>query len=86
MRRVGKARNWRHEKTGDPLYFAANMVQKPGPPLYIAEMPLPPRMVASLRAGNTLAILVGSADTGQTIRFELSLEGVSAALDRFSEM
>ena len=52
----------------------------------IAEMPLPSRLEASLRAGNSLAILVVSADNGQTIRFELSLEGVSAALNRFSEM
>ena len=36
MRRVGKARNWRREQTGNPLYFAANMVQKAGPPLFLA--------------------------------------------------
>jgi invasion protein IalB len=52
----------------------------------IAEMPLTHRLEKTLRAGNTLAILVISSDTGQTIRFELSLEGVSAALNRFSEM
>jgi invasion protein IalB len=52
----------------------------------IAEMPLSSRLEKSLRAGKTLAIQVVSAENGQTVRFELSLDGISAALNRFSEM
>ena len=49
----------------------------------VAETALAPDMEAALRAGLTLAVLVVSADTRQTVRFELSLEGISRALDEF---
>ena len=47
----------------------------------VAETALTPDLEAALRAGLTLAVLVQSADTGQTVRFELSLDGITRALD-----
>jgi invasion protein IalB len=52
----------------------------------MAEVPAKLGLLTALRAGKQLAVQVKSAETGQTIRFELSLEGISAALDRFGEM
>lgn len=48
----------------------------------VAELTLTPALEASLRAGATLAVSVEGADTGRTIRFELALDGLGAALDR----
>ena len=47
----------------------------------VAETALAPDLEAALRAGLILAVLVVSADTGQTVRFELSLDGMTRALD-----
>lgn len=47
----------------------------------VAETALTPDLEAALRAGLTLVVLVKSADTGQTVRFELSLDGITRALD-----
>jgi len=47
----------------------------------VAEAALTPDLEAALRTGLTLAVVVESADTGQTTRFELSLDGITRALD-----
>lgn len=47
----------------------------------VAETALAPDLEAALRAGLSLAVAVESADTGQTVRFELSLDGITRALD-----
>ena len=52
----------------------------------VAETALTPDLEAALRAGLTLAVLVVSAENGQTIRFELSLDGITRALDRLRGM
>ncbi len=52
----------------------------------VAETALTPDLEAALRAGLTLAVLVENADTGQTVRFELSLDGITRALDRLRGM
>ena len=49
----------------------------------VAETALTPDLEAALRAGLILAVLVQSADTSQTVRFELSLDGITRALDEF---
>lgn len=51
----------------------------------VAETTLTPDLEAALRAGLTLAVVVESADTGQTVRFELSLDGMTRALDQLRE-
>jgi len=48
----------------------------------VAETALTPDLEAALRAGLTLAVLVESADTGQIVRFELSLDGITRALEQ----
>jgi len=52
----------------------------------ISELKLTVGLVAALRAGQVLAVQSSSATTGQTIRFELTLDGISAALNRLKEM
>ena len=51
----------------------------------VAETTLTPDLEAALRAGLILAVVVESADTGQTVRFELSLDGMTRALDQLRE-
>ena len=51
----------------------------------VAETALTPGLEAALRAGLILAVVVESADTGQTVRFELSLDGMTRALDQLRE-
>ena len=51
----------------------------------VAETALTPELEAALRAGLILAVVVESADTGQTVRFELSLDGMTRALDQLRE-
>ncbi len=48
----------------------------------VAETALTTDLEAALRAGLILAVLVKSADTGQTVRFELSLKGITRALEQ----
>ena len=51
----------------------------------VAETPLTDELDAALRAGTTLAVEVIASDTGQPIRFELTLDGVNRALRRLKE-
>ena len=51
----------------------------------VAETALSSDLEAALRAGLSLAVVVQSADTDQTVRFELSLDGITRALDQLRE-
>jgi invasion protein IalB len=68
---------------GEPVSVPFDTCRQSG---CLAETHLTPELVAALRAELTLAVLVVGADTDQTVRFELSLGGVSRALDRLSGM
>ena len=48
----------------------------------IAETPLVPELEAAMRGGETLAVSVVGTENGRTVRFELSLDGITRALDR----
>jgi invasion protein IalB len=50
----------------------------------VAELALTSDLEMQLRIGEILSVAVQGADTGRTLRFELALEGISAALNRLA--